>query len=202
MRPSALIRTDLMSPMRAGERCEFVVAVRDGMTVDVSARFVPAVDTATPVEVLAEQRSITAQGSFEADQPGSLEPVLDNGFSWLTNKLVVLSLTQSTADQRRRVQEQHRAVVEAQDKRRKQEEAVRAEKTKTELQQAQSYIRCEELIQVRCEYESCCAPEAAVAALTIAPQRRVARAFAGSCSVLSGGTCQAGGRACAPRGLG
>ena len=139
-----------MSPTRTGERCEFAVAVRDGMTVDVSARFVPAVDTATPVEVLAEQRSVTVQGSFEADQPGSLEIMLDNGFSWLTNKLVVLSLTQSTADQRRRVQEQHRAAVEQQEKRRKQEEALRAQQKKEELQQAQSYIRCEELIQVHC----------------------------------------------------
>ena len=140
--------------MEPGERCEFAVAVRDGMTVDVSARFYPA-SGGTPVEVHPVQRSVAVQDSFEADQRGSLEIVLDNGFSWLTNKLVMLSLTQSTAAQRRRVEEEHNAIVEAQERRRKEDEALRAKRVEEELRQARSYIRCEELIQVRAHTDSC-----------------------------------------------
>ena len=143
-------RVERKIPLQPGERCEFAVAVRDGMTVDASARFVPS--TGDPIVVLEEQRSVAVQGSFEcgADQPaGSLEIVLDNGFSWLTNKLVVLSLTQSTAEQRRRVEEEHAAIVEAQTKRRIEEEALRAQQAEAALRQAQSYIRCDELVQVR-----------------------------------------------------
>ena len=137
--------------LRPGERCEFAIAVRDGMTIDASARFVATAGNVSR-SILPLQRSVALQGSCDVPAgggAGSLEIVLDNSFSWLTNKLVVLSLTRSTVEQRRAVEEEHAQVLDAQTKRRTEEEAKRAAVADAEISQAQKYLRCEALVLVR-----------------------------------------------------
>ena len=138
--------------LAAGERCEFAVAVRDGLTIDVSATFRPCAagggDDAA-VEVLPLQRAVTVQGSYETPEgvTGSLRIELSNEFSWVTNKLIVLSVTKSTAEQRQKVEAEHAAIVAAQQQRQTAEEQRRASEAATQLKEAREFLRFEELLQ-------------------------------------------------------
>ena len=117
----------------------------------------------TAVEVLPLQRAMVVQGSHECPDdgtPGTLELVLSNEFSWVTNKLVVLRVTKSTAEQRYKVVRRRtelRAAQLAQEQRETadDEEQRRAEEAAMQLKEARKYIRFEELLKEALE----CCPE-------------------------------------------
>ena len=65
----------------------------------------------------------------------------------MTNKLIVLSVTKSTAEQRHKVEAEHAAIVAAQQQRQTAEEQRRASEAATQLKEAREFLRFEELLQ-------------------------------------------------------
>ena len=121
------------------------------MTITQIARFFPQEGNVllSPL-MFCVQRTGAAQSYFECEQEslgGTLTIKFSNEFAWLANKLVVLSITRSTAEQRKRVAEQERANLERAEALRAQEEAARKAALEESLKGARGYIRTSELLE-------------------------------------------------------